>query len=319
MISAKLLKKFKIVELGYTEQPEAETFDIYQKWVEEDYQGPLKYLSDERKDKRKSLKEIFPEFQSALVLLFDYSSDKKLLNQLHGDLKFGSYAFGFEGEDYHYWIDRALNEIARELKQENFKICVDTAPVLERDLAKRAGLGWVGKNSMLIHKRHGSYVMIGSLLLSQKLEIETKAIEPDHCGTCTACLDSCPTDAILDNRTINARQCISTYTIELFKEDQNAVPEGYPDNNSHFFGCDICQEVCPWNSKPLSRADIPELNDKQKLIHEFFLNKSPKEVEEELNQMSNREYKKIFKGTSFERTGRLGILKNLDKILKSTS
>lgn len=318
LFDSEFLKENFIIDWGYTEQAESITYQVFSDWVDKGFSAPLNYLSDHRKEKRKSLTNVFSKFQSALVFSFSYAHSKKIFDEMEkkNNLKLGSYAFGFDGMDYHYWIKNKLNEIIKYLPESiEYQFTVDTAPILERDLALRAGLGWVGKNSMLIHQKHGSYFMIGSILLSEKLDLETKKTDVDHCGTCTACIDACPTNAILDNRTLLTSQCISTYTIEMFKE--GPVPDGYPEEKSYFFGCDICQEVCPWNSKSQKEDYKVELSDKQKEIVSFFFDKDLSEVIESLNEMSNTKYRKIFKGTSLERTGRVGILKNLEKLFSN--
>tara|TARA_X000000950_G_scaffold288910_1_gene408316 strand:+ start:3495 stop:4334 length:840 start_codon:yes stop_codon:yes gene_type:complete len=273
----------------------------------------MSYLEGERGKIRESLKNYFPEFQSAISFLFSYKSEKLTLDQITKKQKVAGYAFGFEGRDYHYFVLEALNKISdlffSDIKDK--KTVVDTSPVLDRDLAYRAGLGWFGKNSMLISRNHGSYVMIGSILLGEKLELPIKEKESDHCGTCTRCIDACPTFAIdPETRTVNSEKCIPYFTIELFK-DSELPPKGY-DQMDEFFGCDICQEVCPWN-RPLEHdlTKTTELTDYQKKISDFFLNKTISEIQNELKSMSKRKYSREWKDSSFCRTGRDGVLKNL--------
>jgi len=293
------LQKNQIFDWAYTEESRPKTFDYYKKWVKDNHQGPLDYLADHRKDLREDIKNFFPDFKSALVFLFDYTPSAKA-NIESKNFKFASYTKGFEGFDYHYWIKEKLIEIAAKLNLQNYSLSIDAQPVLERDLAFRAGLGWFGKNSMLISREGGSFFLISSILLSEKLNLETNNTETDHCGNCTRCIDACPTNAILDNRTILAKNCISTFTIELFKDAE--APKGYPTKRGEIFGCDICQEVCPWNQKPLKRVES---------ISEVDFEKKFKETD--LESISNREFRRIFKGTSLERTGRVGLLKNLKK------
>ena len=177
--------------------------------------------------------------------------------------------------------------------------------MLERDLAQRAGLGWFGKNSMIINREFGSYQLIGSLLLNKKLELATKDIETDHCGTCTRCIDACPTNAIHQTeRTVFSDRCISTFTIEMFKEVE--PPKGYAKNSHEVFGCDICQEVCPWNRKPLKNIESIQ---ESRLVN--FFNRDLNLIISELEKMSNKGFKTFFKGTSFERVGKRGLIKNL--------
>jgi epoxyqueuosine reductase len=292
------LSQMKIVDWSYTEQDKPQTLDHYRKWVDDGFNGPLKYLSDERKDLRASITKFYPEFQSALVFLFDYTGSAKR-NLETKDHKFAAYTKGFDGFDYHYWIKDRLDKIKEKLGLENCVYSIDAQPVLERDLAARSGLGWFGKNSMLINKQHGSYFLISSIFLDKKLDLKAKSIEVDHCGTCTRCIDACPTNAIIEERQIDASKCISTFTIEIFKDDTDP-PKGYPSERGEIFGCDICQDVCPWNSKPLLRSELGNYADFERTFKNL-----------NLESISNREFKRVFKGTSLERTGRVGILKNM--------
>ncbi|MAX66929.1 MAG: tRNA epoxyqueuosine(34) reductase QueG [Bacteriovoracaceae bacterium] len=309
-LSPKLMADARVVDWAYTEKLEPTTYQAYLNWIDHKSHGPLNYLADERKEKRKNLKEIFPQCQSALVFLFDYRDSKKTIEKLNPSNKIASYTVGFEDQDYHFWIKDKLNNFARilqkDIKNLEYQFSLDVHPVLERDLAYRSGLGWFGKNSMLISRKYGSYTIIGSLLLNQRLDLLPKTLETDHCGSCTRCLQACPTNAIMnETRTIDTKKCISTFTIELFKDA--IPPAGYPPESHEVFGCDICQEVCPWNNKALQKV---EGQVKESSLVSFF-DRDLKQIYSELEQMSNKEYKTFFKGTSFERLGKKGMLKNL--------
>lgn len=305
----------QIADWAYTEESEAHTYFEYRNWISQGLAGPLSYLTDYRADIRKSLKDYYPKFESAVVFLFSYAQEKKSQEQECPALKVASYVTGFDGEDYHHWIKRRLEKLGSDLKgidsELDFVTTIDAQPVLERDMAFRAGLGWFGKNSMLINKDHGSYFIIAGLLLNKKLDLPKKNMDGDHCGNCRACIDACPTSAILDGkRLIDSSKCISTFTIELFKPGH--FPEGY--NSEHeVYGCDICQEVCPWNRKPLARAVEKSSGN---LIKKFFA-REVSLIVSDLEKMSNREFRRVFKGTPLERTGRIGVLKNLTPFLKN--
>nr|MDQ3323111.1 tRNA epoxyqueuosine(34) reductase QueG [Acidobacteriota bacterium] len=161
------------------------------------------------------------------------------------------------GDDYHDVVKEKLRELLIWIKSENAqvdgKICVDTAPMMDKAWAARAGLGWIGKHSNLITKEYGSWVFIGEILLDIELEYETQMVE-DHCGSCTKCLDACPTDAIVAAKIVDSNRCLSYATIEL--RDPEFSFEINDNLNGWLYGCDICQDVCPWNrfEKPTEEA-----------------------------------------------------------------
>ncbi len=307
------LKELGIVDWGITSDDKPSSWEHYQNWISKKFSGPLTYLTDHRMPLRSSLKNIYPEFQSALVFLFDYAPTKKWLLEKN-EYKYAAYTLGFEGGDYHYVIADRLNKIADKLKEKHpdldFKIGLDVLPILERDLAFRAGLGWFGNNSMLINRKYGSYFLIGSLLINKKIKTNEAALETDHCGQCTRCIDACPTLAINpETRTIIAEKCISTYTIEIFKDAP--APEGMEKSRGEIFGCDICQDVCPWNKKYLGKISS-FLKITETFDHVNFLIESNLEtLFDKMSEMSGRSFKKWLKGTSFDRPGVIGWLKNL--------
>ena len=327
------LKEYGIVDYGYTTEPVPATVDQFNFWVQEGNHLPLTYLEGLRQQKRQSLKEHWPLFQSALVFLFSYHDVHLKLRALYQNdpdwngLKIAAYTLGFEGLDYHHKIREYLIEIGESLKNLHpdleFKLTLDTHPVLERDLAMRAGLGWFGKNSMLINREHGSFFIIGSLLLNKTIQGQTEAkMETDHCGQCTRCIDACPTDAIdITSRTIMAKDCISTFTIEQFKLD--SIPSNKMTlKEGTIFGCDICQDVCPWNKRVDRLSDNHkslDLNFKDKnqiKITNFFLKRDVNTIAQEINSQSVSAFKRFFEKTSFERSGKRGIYKNFLLYLK---
>lgn len=324
-LEAEFLQVLGVVDYAYTEESQALHFDKYQIWLNEKNHGPLTYLEGDRGDKRQDLSKFWPEFQSAMVFLFSYKNTKKILeNEKSSNLKIASYTLGFDGLDYHHVLKEKLILIAETISKTNpglkFQISLDVHPVLERDLALRSGLGWVGKNSMLIHRKEGSYFIIASLLLNQKFEMPKRSIETDHCGQCTKCIDACPTQAIdIKTRTIIAKDCISTFTIEQMKLDD--IPSVKMDlSTKNIFGCDICQDVCPWNKKLLSILSlgpvIISLTSLQNTILDYFCRRSANEIKNDLTSVSDRQFRKRFIRTSFERSGKKGLLKNILFYLK---
>jgi epoxyqueuosine reductase len=317
-LSIEELKSLGILDWGYTEESLPLSLQRYEQWVSQGQQGPLSYLSDHRKDLRSDIKNIYPDFQSALVFLFSYQEAKKWLldNDRH---EVAAYSLGFEGRDYHLVLKERLNGIFEKLRLthpglERF-IALDAQPVLERDLAFRAGLGWFGKNSMLINQKEGSYFIIGSLLLNQKLGDGEPKTDVDHCGQCNSCVDACPTNAINpETRTIIASQCISTYTIEIFKDAE--APIGFDKSRGEFFGCDICQDVCPWNRKPLARVmGTLRLPESLSFLKDWFFGLPISDLVQILEGQTNRGLKKKLLGTPFDRPGKQGWLKNLKSVL----
>ncbi|MEI8347664.1 MAG: QueG-associated DUF1730 domain-containing protein, partial [Pseudomonadota bacterium] len=295
---------------------EALSFPQFTDWVDSGEVGYLGYLSDHRKTIRQDLKLLFAPAQSALVFLFSYEHFKKEESNFYHEtsgLKMGGSVLAWGGGDYHQAVGEALAKIAQKIKESYPQMeifpCVDTAPVLERDLAYRAGLGWFGKNSLMIHPQKGSFTIIGSLILSQKLELPVRPRIEDHCGKCQRCAQGCPTKAIdPESRTLNVRRCIGAYTIELFK--RATPPEGFEKNRGYIFGCDICQEVCPWNRESKNAAENAPMAFNQE-FKVFFFNRPLLDIIADIEKMSNREFKRKFMGTMLERTGREGVLKNL--------
>jgi len=229
--------------------PEA---DSYQAWVARGYAGEMSYLTDRRALVRNNPRQLLPSARSIICVGKLYNSPQPSVAQLDESERawISRYAWG---EDYHDVLRRGLSQLVDKLRQHvgetfEWKICVDTAPLLERAYARRAGLGWIGKNTCLINQPAGSWFFLGELLTS--LAIEPDGPPPDRCGSCTRCIDACPTQAIVpvDNGAyaIDSRLCISYFTIEL----HGPVPvESRAGVGSHVFGCDICQDVCPWNRR----------------------------------------------------------------------
>jgi len=311
-----LLKPFQVSAFGVTNEPVPISFSAYAGWVKRDYHKPLSYLADHRLELRSDLRQFYPDFKQAIVFLFSYSEERAGLEKIYQDQnwngwKIASYALGFEDQDYHFVLKKKLISILDTLKKEysglEGVLTLDVHPVLERDLAYRSGLGWFGKNSMLIHQGLGSFVMIGSLLLNQEIQTPTPRLETDHCGNCRACLDICPTDAINEaQRTITAEKCISTFTIELFKEAP-VIPGHLERGTGEIFGCDLCQDVCPWNKKPLQQTSLQGASK----WANYFLLRPRNEVIAELENFSQKGFRRFFAGSVFERLGKNGLLKNL--------
>ena len=220
-------------------------------WLENDFHGEMKYM--ERRE-RQDIRLLLPSVRSVICAAMVYNSPHPLSIECQDtgrgqDADRGWISRYAWGEDYHFVLEERLHKLLDELRavvSSSFeaKIYVDTGPVLERALAQAAGLGWIAKNTCLIHPKVGSWFLVGEILTS--LDLEPDQPPPDLCGSCTRCIDACPTGAIVEPYVLDATRCISYFTIEL----KGSIPEEFrPGMGRHVFGCDICQDVCPWNRK----------------------------------------------------------------------
>lgn len=255
-------------------EPLAEDNRRYLDWVERGMAGAMGYLTDRRAQVRTDPRLLLASARSIVCVGKLYNRPEARSTDWNDPDRgwISRYAWG---EDYHDVMRASLEQLARKLGTvHEYKICVDTAPLLERSYARQAGLGWIGKNTCLINQEVGSWVFLGEILTS--LELEPDSPPPDRCGTCTRCIDACPTQAIAqEGYRIDARRCIPYFTIEL----RGSVPEEMRAGiGHHVFGCDICQDVCPWNTRaPIAdepafepRHFAPPLEDLAALTPEKF-------------------------------------------------
>lgn len=269
-----------------------------QKWLQQEKHGKMHYMENHY-EKRLDPTKLVPGSKSVVSLLYNYYTEKE--QEDPNAPKISKYAYG---KDYHFLLKRKLKEfmnfIQNEIGDVNGRVFVDSAPVLDRAWAKQSGLGWVGKNTMLINKEHGSYFFIAELILD--LELDTDGPIKDYCGTCTRCIDACPTEAITPYK-VDASKCISYLTIELKDE---LLPSEYKGKMENWaFGCDICQEVCPWNSKAIPHEE-PFFEP-----HEELLQMSKVEWEEITEEI----FREIFRKSAVKRTKYKGLKRNI-KFLK---
>lgn len=264
-------------------------------WLNKGYNGSMKYMENYF-DLRVNPLKLVPGAKSVITLLLNYYP--AAMPATEGP-KVSAYALG---DDYHEVIKKKLNlllqTITEEIGEVNGRGFVDSAPVLERSWAQRSGLGWIGKNGNLINKQSGSFFFIATLITDLELAYDDP-VAKDFCGTCTKCIDACPTNAIGDNRVVDGSKCISYYTIEL---KDMLIPDNVKGRfDNWMFGCDTCQDVCPWNrfSKPTQEAAFtayPEL-----------LNFTTRDWEE----LTEESFKKIFKHSPLKRAKFSGIKRNL--------
>ena len=287
-----------------------EGFDSLRRWLDRGFAGEMDYIP-RREAAYEHPSGVLPPVRSVVMLAMNYAvawtpSSEPLVDTedrtdegVHTTGRVASYARG--SRDYHDLLRERLKSLADFLHEQRpgcrTRGCVDTAPLLERDFAKLAGLGWFGKNTMLLNKRLGSFFFLAALLT----DIELQPDEPhhtSHCGTCTRCLDACPTDAFVEPYVLDARKCISYLTIEL--RNQPIPNELRSQMGDWVFGCDVCQDVCPWNRKaPVSNE--PAFAPRDKL--------SPANLEWLLS-LDEPGFESAFAGTPMHRTGRAALLRN---------
>ncbi len=282
---------------GFTKAEElVEEKEILKEWLDKEMYGNMHYMANHF-EKRVDPSKLVDGAKTVIVLLSNYTPKEK---QIHVDAPIiARYAYG---QDYHHVIKDKLKLLFNFIKDEIYpeldgRFFVDSAPILERSLAVQAGLGWIGKNTHLIHKKLGSYVFISELIIN--LELPYSEPIKDACGGCTRCIDSCPTQALIAPRKLDARKCISYLTIEN-KEPIPVEFEGKMENR--VFGCDICQEVCPWTWK--SR---PHLDENLKPITNIL-----NLTKEEWHGLTQEQFSDIFKKSAVKRTKFSGLRRNID-------
>jgi epoxyqueuosine reductase len=263
-------------------------------WLKLGFHGKMKYMENHF-DKRLDPTLLVPGAKSVISLLYNYYPEKDLSKPHH--LKIAKYAYG---EDYHFVIKDKLKEMLARMREEigevNGRAFVDSAPVMERAWARQAGLGWIGKNSLLLNRSMGSFFFLAELIVDLPLEYDGPV--KDYCGTCTACMDACPTQAIPKPYVVDASRCISYFTIELKEE----IPEeGSGKFENWIFGCDICQDVCPWNrfAAPHREPRFAPSAELESLHHNNWT-----EITEEV-------FQRVFRKSAVKRTGFKGLLRNI--------
>jgi epoxyqueuosine reductase len=266
-----------------------------EQWLSKNMHGKMQYMENHF-DLRVDPRKLFPGAKSVITLLKNYFPSQ---SQNEDSPKIAKYAWG---EDYHEVIRQQLHqllfEVSKQIGHINGRGFVDSAPVLERSWALKSGLGWIGKNGNLINKQSGSFFFIATLVVDIEVQYDDP-IAKDYCGTCTKCIDHCPTDAIQENKVIDGSKCISYFTIEL---KDALIPESMKGKfNNWMFGCDICQDVCPWNrfSQPHQEPQFEPVA--------AILNMS----EDEWIELSNEKFNILFKKSPLKRSKFNGISRNL--------
>ena len=265
-------------------------------WLTKNYHGKMAYMANYF-DKRLDPRLLVEGAKSVITLILNYYPEKSL-SQESEDLKLSKYAYG---KDYHFVMKDKLKDlmgmISEEIGEVNGRVFVDSAPVMDKAWAKKSGVGWVGKHTNLINREIGSFFFIGEIICD--LELQPDGAIKDYCGTCTRCIDACPTDAILEPYVVDGSKCISYYTIEL----KEAIPDEVKGKMENWiFGCDICQDVCPWNSFARPHT-TPEFNLHPQLAE--FTKNDWEEITEEL-------FQEIFRRSAVKRTKLEGLKRNIE-------
>jgi len=280
-----------IAQAGFLEE-EARRFE---NWLKNGYHGKMTYMENHF-DKRLDPTKLVPGARSVISLSYNYYPEKQ---QIDNTYKIAKYAYG---KDYHFNIKDKLRElfqfIQTEIGETEGRVFTDSAPVMERAWARRSGIGWEGKHSLIIQKNKGSFFFLAEIISDLELEYD-KPFPTDHCGRCTRCIDACPTEAILPDKTLKANQCISYFTIELRDELPADMRGKFQD---WMFGCDVCQDVCPWNKFALPHTD-PFFEP-----HPDLLTMTKQDWEE----ITEEVFRDIFKKSAVKRTKYSGLKRNID-------
>jgi epoxyqueuosine reductase len=295
---------------GIAPAGDARELEYFPAWIAEGRAGEMKYLEarDERGDlKRASLARVAPWARSVIVCAMNYNTANPYSTQVQDANTGWISRYAWSREDYHDAVLRRLKRVEAALHQPAWgghscpptlttRSYVDTGPIVERVFAKYAGVGWLGKNTCIINQKKGSWLFLGVILTSLELTPDLPA--PDRCGTCTRCIEACPTDAIVAPYQLDSNKCIAYLTIEK----RGAIPEDLRAGiGRHIFGCDICQDVCPWNRKAPTTAS-PEFQARAGLVNPAL---------EWLAEMSAEDFREIFRGSPIRRTKRSGLRRNV--------
>ncbi len=276
--------------------------DHFESWIAAGHAGEMKYLesrNESGKLKRSSLQATIPWARSIIVCAINYNTTHPYSTQVPGSKRGWISRYAWTKEDYHESVMKRLRTVEHKLRAAvpnmEARSYVDTGPVVERVYAKYAGVGWTGKNTCIINQKQGSWLFLGVILTSLELVPDLPA--PDRCGTCTRCIDACPTDAIVAPHQLDSNRCIAYLTIEK----RGAIPEELREGiGRHVFGCDICQDVCPWNRRaPATSA--PDFQAQEPLVNPAL---------EWLAQLSSEEFHDNFRHSAMRRTKRNGLRRN---------
>jgi len=292
------------VACGVAAAGPSQSFSRLEAWLENSFEASMAWMKrPDALEKRENIERLFPGAKTVVSLAFPYATDAS-----YDEKEMAGIARYARGEDYHDFLPARLRELLAWIQSQTpceGKVCVDTAPVLEREWAVRAGIGWIGKNTLLMGRNFGSYVLLGELVLDIELPPDAPHLE-QFCGSCTRCMDACPTDALVAPRVLDSNRCIAFHTIENKKLAPKNLREKFGE---WVFGCDICQQVCPWNEKAardghfspeaelFSRPEMPTL--------------------EEWTTLDQTEFSRRLKNSPIKRTKRRGMRRNAARALRN--
>jgi epoxyqueuosine reductase len=295
---------------GIAPATDASELEYFPAWIADGHAGEMKYLEardDQGELKRTSLARVAPWARSVIVCAINYNTEHPYSTQVSDPSRGWISRYAWSREDYHDAALRRLKQVEAALQQEPWsggrprppnlttRCYVDTGPIVERVFAKYAGVGWIAKNTCIINQKKGSWLFLGVILTSLKLAPDLPA--PDRCGSCTRCIEACPTDAILAPYQLDSNKCISYLTIEK----RGPIPEDLRAGmGHHIFGCDICQDVCPWNRKAPATA-APEFEARPGLVNPALA---------WIAEMTADEFRETFRGSPIRRTKRSGLRRN---------
>lgn len=286
---------FSYIGFSRAEKMEEESIRL-ENWLNANHHGQMHYMANHF-EKRTDPTLLVPNAKTVISLLYNYYPQE--IQDTKDTYKISKYAYG---KDYHYVIKHRLKSLLYFIQEHigavEGRVFVDSAPVLERDWARRSGLGWIGRNAMLIHPKAGSFFFLAELIIDLPLPVDAPI--KNYCGTCRKCIDACPTAAISEKGpTIDGSKCISYFTIEL----REALPKAYKDKfEDWMFGCDICQDVCPWN-----RFSSPH-QEPAFLPHPSILEMK----KEDWNQLKEETFREVFRQSAVKRTKYEGLRRNID-------
>ncbi len=282
-----------VIEIGASDLEDSH-HDVFSKWLDSGHEASMGWLRKNR-EARLDPRTRFPWARSVVALLIPYSPERPQRDDFIAT-RIARYALG---DDYHDVVGRILIEIENVIREEapdtTTRRYVDTGPLSDRAFAVQAGLGWIGRNAMVIHPSHGSWTFIGVVLTSLENDLDTSEIT-DMCGACNLCVEACPTEAILEDRTVDSNRCISYLTIE----HRGELPVEFQDRlDGNLFGCDVCQEVCPWNESP--PGSLPELEPRVEYSRRPISS---------LLEITQPEFSAVFRKSAVKRAKHAGMVRN---------